>query len=523
MADYNQWSSVKPLFGSMATALNWVRPEDRERIAAYIKYDQMYWNDPQQFALRVLDGEEPLYIPNARIVVDTTAHYMLKGLTISSEDATTKKALEEFLKRERFYSRFNMAKQTGVARGDFVYHMTANPSKEAGKRVSLVPIYPGSVFPIWDDEEPEKLIGTHIAEPIEDPDDPTRMRLKRLTYRLEEDESGTRRVSRQEDIWELETAWFGKQQARKVKTTLPFGYLDPRITTIPVYWFKNREWQGEDYGSSELRGLEYMLRSISQGDTDVSASLALEGLGVYATDGGRPVSEDGTETEWTVSPGGVMEVPQGSYFRRVEGVGSITPATDQIDYLETKINEAAGLTDVALGKVDAQVAQSGIALAIKFQPTLAKIETRDQYGIDILTQMFYDWKTWYQVFEQVSLNGDIVPSIGDKLPIDRTARVNELNNMFDRGIIPMTYYRSEMEKLGYKFPKDIEEQLAKESEKKIQDARAAMLATKDTEGGALNGKSGEAEGTLPAAGNRSNNKDKVNESNGTESKSTRDA
>jgi len=37
---------------------------------------------------------------------------------------------------------------------------------------------------------------------------------------------------------------------------------------------------------------------------DQEAALSLEGLGVYATDGGRPV-EAGVETDWEVSPGKV--------------------------------------------------------------------------------------------------------------------------------------------------------------------------------------------------------------------------
>jgi hypothetical protein len=523
--DYTQWSSVRPLVGAQAMAgLSWIPEEDRLRIAAYTKYDQMYWNDPMQFALRVLDGEQPLYIPNARTVVDTTAHYLLKGLELTCTNTSTKTALDAFLKREVFYSRFNTAKVSGVARGDFVFHMTADPRKAPGTRISLVSVDPSSVFPIYDPDLPGKMIGCHIAVQWQDPDDPTKMLLRRLTYRVEQNETGEqRRISREEAIYELENGFGQGGKAKKVKTILPFGYLDSRITAIPVYWFKNRDWDGEDFGSSELRGLEFLMQTISQGSTDVSASLALEGLGVYATDGGRPVDADGAETDWEVSPGKVMEVPSGSYFRRVEGVTSITPAVDQIDYLENKINRAAGLSDVALGTVEAQVAESGIALAIKFMPTLAKIETRDQAGIDKLTQLFFDWKTWHATFEQEQLEGDIVPTIGDKLPTNSTERVNELNNMFDRKIISKQYYRDEMTKLGYVFPPDIEKQVDDDAEKAMLQARATMLATKNTEGGALNGKSGEAEGTLPAAGNRSNNKDRPNESAGTESKKTRDA
>lgn len=521
--DYNQWSTITP-YVTPSEEVTWVPEIDQDRIAAYIKYDQMYWNDPRQFPLRVLEGEEPLYIPNARIIVDTTAHYLMKGLEIVVENGTEadKTFLNDFLKREVFYSRFNTAKVAGVARGDWVFHMTANPRKAAGSRISLVPVDPSTVFPIWDEDQPNKMVGCHIAVQYYSEDEPDKMRVRRLTYRLEETEEGVRRVTREEKIYEIDPKWYGPK-AKLYKTIYEKSYLDSKITSIPVYMFRNKSWDGEDFGSSELRGLETILEKVSQGDTDVSAALALEGLGVFATDGGRPVDEHGVETSWEVAPGRVMEVPSGSYFRRVEGVTSITPATDQIDYLEDKMNKAAGLSDVALGTVEAQVAQSGIALAIRFQPTLAKIETRDQHCIDVLTQLFFDWKTWVEVFEQVTLSGDIIPVIGEKLPQDRTARVNELNNMKDRGIIPDQFYRDEMEKLGYQFPKDILDQLEEERKKKIADSREAFLATAPNGAGngenpsssADDGKSSDGD-TLPSSGNRSNNRNRVNESNGTE-------
>lgn len=517
--DYNQWSTIKPFLGSTGHLISWVPEGDRDRIAAYQKYDEIYWNDARQYALRVLDGEQPIYIPNARTIVDTTAHYLLKGLEITcTGSATTKKRLTDFLKRESFYSRFHTAKQAGVARGDFVFHMTGNPSKANHTRLSLNSVEPSSVFPIYDDDQPDKMIGCHIVVQYQREAEPDKTFIRKLTYRLvEEDE--TRRISREEGIWKLEPTWFS-QKAEKVRTTIPLGFLDSRITTIPVYWFRNRHWQGEDFGSSELRGLETIASTISQASTDVSASLSLEGLGVYATDGGRPVDNNGNETDWEVAPGRVMEVPTGSYFRRVEGVGSITPATDQISYLEEKINEAAGLSDVALGKVDAQVASSGIALAVKFIPTLAKIEIRDQLGIDILTQLFFDWKTWYEVFEQEPLDGDIIPVIGDKLPTDRIAKVNELNNMMDRRVISASFYRKEMEKLGYKFP--IDSVIEKQIEADIE--RAAPKVAPETSQEDESGNDSDTEGDTLENQNSSNNKNRPNESSGTEAQNkTRDA
>jgi hypothetical protein len=533
-ADLNQWSTIHPLFGQ-ATMPGWVPEEDRDRLNAYQKYDQIYWNDEKQYALRVLEGEQPLYIPNARIIVDTTSHYLLKGLKITCPNKATQEVIDNFLKREMFYSRFHTAKQSGVARGDWVYHMTANPGKAAKSRITLTSIDPATVFPVYDPDIPERMIACHIARPWREPGDP-KSYTRALTYRRVDGTFGeTQKITRREAIYSNDEPWWG-EDAIIQRTLLPEGDLDSRIKSLPIYWFKNRSWQGDDFGSSELRGFEQILENISQNSTDISAALSLEGLGVYATDGGRPVREDGTEIDWEVAPGRVMEVPQGSYFRRVEGVGSITPAKDQIDYLEDRVNKAAGLSDVALGNVDPVTAASGIALAIHFQPTLAKIEIRDQHGIDILTQLFFDWKTWYEVFEKESLDGDIIPVIGEKLPLDRTARLNELNNMFDRKAISKQFYRDEMEKLGYTFPEDIEKQIQEESQAAAEAARQAFVASQggqdavdaanaannqDSAGKKPTGTGGpnNRQTTLPQpTGNGSNNRNRPNESSGSEAK-----
>lgn len=517
MSDFTQWSTLEAIGWKKPM---WVPEEDQQRIGAYLKYDEIYWNDPRQFSLRVLEGESPLYIPNARTICDTTSHYILKGLQLSAEDKETNTALEKFLKREVFYSRFHTAKHAGVARGDFVFHMTANPTKAEGTRISLNSVDPAGVFPIWDEDDPEKLVGCHLAYEYYMPDEPNKTRIRKLTYRLE-GEGEERRVSREEGIYELDPKWYGKEP-KLVKVILPKGLLDARIQHIPVYWFKNIGWDGEDFGISELRGFETLLLQVSQGATDISAALALEGLGVYATDGGRPVDDAGNETDWEVAPGKVMEVPQGSYFRRVEGVGSITPAVENISYLESKLREATSLSDVALGRVDVQTAQSGIALAIKFMPTLAKIDERDTAGKDKLVQMFYDWKTWHAVFERKQLNGDIEAVIGDKLPIDRTARVNELNNMLDRKVISIKYYREEMQNLGYTFPEDMDTQIAEEQKRAAEAAAAAAPPglQQNAVDAAAGAKPPPANGGMAekaAAENRSNNRNRPNESGGTES------
>lgn len=531
---------------------NWLPPGDRNRAMSYEKYDQIYWNDINQYAIRYLVGEFPVYVPNARTVVDTTSHYLLKGLTVSAKTPETNKplaeALTQFLKREEFYSTFHSAKQRGVARGDFCLHMTADPDKPEGKRISLNSVHPSKVILDRDPDNDNRIIRAHLIERVPHPQREGEWAVKELVYwyddgdndaddqpdiefpqtntqDIEEDRGGsTRRVMRVERLWATTKPWWKKDEREIIAVTLPPEELPEPIDCIPVYWFPNLAWDNGPYGFSELRGFERMFQGISQVTSDQGTSLSLEGLGVYATDGGKPVDNNGQETEWEVGPGKVMEVSNGAYFRRVEGVGSVKPNIDHIDYLEAKIREAQGLSDVALGRVDVQTANSGIALAIKFMPTLAKLDQRDKLGVDRLTQLFYDWQNWYDAYEGSTLEGDIEVTIGDKLPTDRTGRINELNNMLDRGVISKKFYRAEMQKLGYDFPDDIEQEIDDEDEKEAEKkAAAAPPGLVDNATGAARGEVPPPPGNQPGQVaqkrnpvNNSNNKARPNESGGTE-------
>lgn len=526
---FTPYSTAKPLI--VGAPPSWFPPEEQERIQTYEKYDELYWNDPTQYSLRVLEDESPIFVPNARQIVDTTAHYLLKGLRIVQEDSDEgdeESPLNQFLKREAFLSQFHMAKLSGVARGDWCFHMTADPTKEPGRRLSLEPVHPGSVIVVEDPDRPGKVLRVHLIDHYiwTSPNGrETEERIRKLTYHKVV-EGNTRRIAREEAIWALTPEWFSiEPKPKKIQDILPYELLDSRIQDIPVFWFKNQSWQSWWYGASDLKGLETLQQAVSQITTDTQAGLALDGLGVYATDGGRPVDDQGNEVDWRVSPGGVAEVPQGSYFRRVEGIGSITPAMDQINYLEMRMARVNGLTDVALGHVDVAVAQSGIALAIRFSPTLAKIEHRENESLDVLSQMFFNWSIWMQVYESTTIAGAIEPKIdAQKLPRDPAATLNELNNMLDRGVISKQYYREQMELVsGYVFPKNMETQIAKE--KRDAAKLAAETAPPGLQGNALAAASGQkpppplpgkAPDSVNTTANQSNNANKVNESKGTE-------
>jgi len=524
--------------------------KDRVRAEAYKKYDQLYWNDRGQYTLRLLEGEEPVYVPNPKTVVDTTAHFLLKGLRVSPKDpedpsgraeqeeaagspedakkpSSMGDSLKAFLDREMFYARFQNAKHAGVARGDWVLHMTGDPEAEEGSRLSLNPVQPWKVILDEDPNDSTQVIRAHLVEVTEHPDDPAKTAIRELLYEYgEKDTEDANKVFRTETIWSAEKPWYDPEEREALLTVLPREPLPDPITTIPVYVFHNINWDGNLYGVSELKGFEKTVQAISQTMTDQATALGLEGLGVYATDGGRPVDGNGKEVDWEVAPGKVMELSTGAYFRRVEGVGSVRPNLDHIEYLESKIREAGGLSDVALGRVDVQTAESGIALAIKFMPTLAKTEERDQLGLGKLRQLFHDWKAWHKAYENDDFgDAEIVVTVGDKLPSNRTERVNELNNMLDRKVISRRYYRSEMQNLGYIFPENMEEEIAEEAR------RDAELKALMAPPGLQENAAGAANGEIPPPPNPnqpgiktekivkpnvSNNAGRPNESSGTE-------
>jgi hypothetical protein len=511
---FTPYSSVNPLTNDFP---NWVSIEDSERLAAYLKYDQIYWSFPRAFRLSNRGtNNQPIIIPSPRMIVDTTSHYLLKGLQVSTgstdDSSPLNTALKAFLKREKFYSLFHNNKHAGVCRGDYIFHMMADPRKPEGKRVSLLTVNPGCYFRIED--EFGELIGVRIAEQYVDPEDPLSakkmMRVQQYTY---VGDPNNRRVTTEEAIYEQEGWWKGQAESTVIRSIRPVTELPESIRTIPVYHFKNIDWQDECYGASEIRGFEFLAGAIDQSISDEDIALALDGLGVYNTDAPPPTDKNGNEVDWEVAPGIVLETPPGTTMKRVDGVGSVKPSQDHLAFMLDQMYETSAT--FRTGQIDALTAESGIALALKFLPTLAKLEERDDTGIDLLTNMFFDWKLFYNEFEDTKFSDDedeIKVEIGQKLPQDRVAILNELNNMMDRGIISRKYYRVEMKKLGYEIPENMNEEVLAE-ERELTEARQFAIGP---DGGSQPGVApGDKDSTVPKP-SQSNNTKKTNESDGTE-------
>lgn len=426
---HTQWSSVVDFLapGALPT---WSRPEDQQRLAAYGKYEDIYWTSEDAFAQKMRgDNENELLMPTARTLVDTLDRYTAPDFNYTmTGDATPVQAatmaFEKLFRREAFLAMFNGAKRQWITQGDWFWHIFANPLKPLGKRLTIQRVEPGAYFPVYesdvqDDGDPDKVVRVHLAEQITQGSD---VRVSRLTYEREEADDGTITIWRSHGIFKLEKWW---DALKPVTVVLPREALPPQLTVIPVYHLKNGD-PTLPFGSSDLRGLESVLLAVNQTVSDEDMTVALDGLGVYATDGGAPLDEDGNETSWIMGPGRVLTNANG--LKRINGVGSVSPYGDHYNRIVDAVRMAVGASDAAVGKIDSATAESGIALLLQLAPILAHTRKKDQTIVSVHTQMFYDLCFWLAVYEELDLlvanneQGElaptviITPTVGAKIP-----------------------------------------------------------------------------------------------------------
>lgn len=454
--------------GMAAELPNWMDQQDAERITAYQIYEQIYWGVPNTFALVQRGSDDsPIYIPNARTIVDTTSRFLAPspGFVMDpdagekTKQETGRLALRRLLKRERFWSKYTSNKWYGVIRGDWMWHLIANPAKEPGKRIKIEAIDPACYFPVTHPDDPDRIIAVHIVEEFIrtiDGEAEGEVVIKRQTYMRGEDP--VENDGSDERIFNF-IALYSKEDWKELDST-PLEVireetpLDESIKSIPVYHIKHRETPGDMFGSSELRGFERIMAAINQAVSDEELSLALDGLGMYATDGGPPRDETGAITNWMLGPGRVVEHPLGSKFERVTGVQSIAPVQDHLKFLIGQLKEASATPDAAVGKVDVQVAESGISLMLQLGPLLAKVGSLQEIITDVHDQMFFDLlNMWLPAYEGIDCAGTAaVLVVGSPIPEDKDALIKEILDLVDKGIVSAEWARDQIAELrGYDF------------------------------------------------------------------------
>jgi hypothetical protein len=188
----------------------------------------------------------------------------------------------------------------------------------------------------------------------------------------------------------------------------------------------------------------------------------------------------------------MLELSQGSKVGRVDGANDIDSMIKHSDQLGTHAREATGTPDVAVGRVDVQAAESGVALAIQFAPITAKnAETEEELG-NKCDQMGYDLlNMWLPAYEGWTVNGLVISiHFDDPLPVNREAIVKEVGDLVTAKIISKRFAAQVVkDKLGYDIvPEDMVVEVAAEDAALLDMAAARMgsdLNAPPVDGGAV--------------------------------------
>lgn len=470
------------------TPPSWVPPVDQARVQSYGVYDELYWSHINT-AYKVMSRDQssddlPIYVPSTRIIIDAVNRYVGKGMWFATDpnsgSPASRKLAEDTItalfRRERFKMRYAANKRYGLIRGDWLWHIIADPAKPQGSRLSIMPVDPASYFPVFESDRvpggsPDKIVAVYLADRVLVGD-------KYLVYRQRYEKvvnpNGTITIWTELSVFE-EDKWFPTANEKAQQVITPLTALPPDITAIPVYHVPHLYEPGNPFGSSELRGLETIAAAVNQSVTDEDLALALMGLGVYATDQpGSPIDPTtGERRDWFIYPGAVIENSKG--LRKVEGITNVSAYDSHIGRLFGYLQQATGAVPATMGRVDVQVAESGVALTLELAPMLAKAEEQDDVIADVHNQMLYDLRAWLKAYEGVNIDDvTLMATFADKLPQNRKAEVELVTALMSTTppILSAQTAREYLAAKGFTFAEDEDQRVMTEQ----QAAAAASMA-----------------------------------------------
>jgi hypothetical protein len=475
--------------------------DDLQRVQAYWTYDDIYNNVAEAFEALLRSDEDPKgrrYVPYGRAILEGTNRYLGRDLTVTYEvpvdspaDEVAQADLANWVKalfdREGFVVRFAETKRTMLRRGDAFLQISADTSKPEGSRLRITALDGAQYFPIFMGTDRERVAGVYIITLLTSPDKQTVVAQREWYQRIltpedvaavpgsvlggiyykidffEQDKWDDRFPLSKNDLsptgppnW---INWGAYYTGGDGNPGAFAGFMLPAtVTAIPVYHFKNTDTG--PFGFSLLQGLESVLAGITQGVSDEDMAIALAGIGVYATDSGTPRNAKGEEVDWIIAPGSVLELETGRNFKRVEGVSSVQPIQDHVETLKDVALESSGTPDIAVGKVDVNVAESGVALAIKMAPVIAANKEREDGMAAVLTQFLFDllngWAPAYEGRQPIEGTFTVNVTFGDPMPVDRAAVIAEIVELIAAKIIDTQYAQQYLaDKLGFNFPTDL--------------------------------------------------------------------
>jgi hypothetical protein len=436
-------------------------------------YEDMYHNRPEHIRITLRGGTDSIpsvapssahsadyadeegdsveiYIPSAKKCIEAVNRFLGVGWKVapdpSAEQGENAQAVDTYLiqlfKRERMPSKLAQMKRFMLVKGDALLHITADPNRLAGRRISIQELRAEHYFPIEDSQG--NYIGCHIVDIINNPNNTLALKqftgkevVRRQTYRKELDDTGypTGRITSELGLYEM-GMWDDRvlpdQDIHLVQQLREEFYLPAEINQIPVYHWRNQPPPGSFFGTSELSGVESVINAINQSMSDEDLTLIMQGLGVYWTDASPPLNAAGEEVEWEISPRSVVQVASGGQFGRVSGITTVQPFGDHINALDEAMQQALGVPDIAIGVVDVTTAESGIALQLKLGPLLAKNAEKELDLLNVGDQFIFDLISgWMVAYEGIDTTGVVfVNSFDDAMPKNKSKDLADLTTLW---------------------------------------------------------------------------------------------
>lgn len=439
---------------------NITNSDDQLRVKAYELWEDFYANRPEHIKV-VLRGEDDdaieIYIPSAKKSIEAVNRFLAIDFDYQIDPEASEvdaqavdAALSALFDRQQVKTKFNQMKRYMLIKGDALLHISATPWEKPGRRICIHELKPEHYFPI-EDPITGYSMGAHIVDVIRNPKNSAATKtaadewiVRRQTYRrvVDDNDVPTGRITSELSLYRV-GRWDDRvavPQLERIEIITPQFELPPLIANIPVYHWANNPPPGSTFGLSELAGVESILNAINQSMTDEDLTLITQGLGVYWTDASPPVDENGNEVEWEIGPGAVVQVGTGAQFGRVSGVSSVTPFHDHVHLLDENMQQAMGVPDVAIGMVDVQTVESGIALQLKFGPLLAHTNEKMPNLQRTIDDFLDDLLDWLQIYEKLQRNGVTVTAVfGDPMPINKTQLLADYLSIWTQaaGVLPV--------------------------------------------------------------------------------------
>jgi hypothetical protein len=476
--DARQYGSTEPIRAKPTEFPNATSDFDKARLASYRLYEDLYLTNSADYKVVLRGGDNdqqrPIYVPNGEKIVEAKVRFLGKGLSWTIKDTTVTEDpeadpdaeevvdpnvtfIEALLDRENWDQKFANLKRWMEIRGDQLLLITGDEAKEDGKRLSLHEIDPSTYYPYESPVEPGKILGVWLVDEYPKPGGKKGEMCARVQKYMRTFDETTYIVTPESGItyssslyetgkWDdrpnggLETKDIKKQSGGgpevEIETTLPDG-----ISSLPVYHFRGHPLPNAVFGRSGLAGLESLITAVSQTMTDEDLIMVFGGLGFYATDAGPPRDPAGNIVPWQISPLKMVEHGKDDKVYRVNGVASLDPSQVHMQFAQAAMQETKGVPDIAVGIVDAGVAESGIALELKMGAILGAAQEQELELKSVLRQFFYNLLTqWLPAYESIGQDdpeGKLTIEIGfiDPKPVNQEKTFNQLMMLWDSGII----------------------------------------------------------------------------------------